>query len=253
MAHSGKHAYAGYLLTAAIVLAAAVVIYPYDSAVYQTLRTFSHRVGKAHAVQELLNLFRCFGKGDVVLLIAAGLGLAGARRKSLHILLALLVMTLMIWPFKLAVARERPGFVNTHSFPSGDAATAAVFCVPLLTASPWTAPLAAVITGGVAVGRVYDGRHYPSDVLAGIAFGLLSGAAATAILRRWSFKPPRKWFLAGAVIMLAFAGINASWARALPFILNFLSIWGPLGCFLLILRFFPAWRRNKASRPAIPP
>ena len=253
MAHSGKHVYAGYLLTAAIILAAAVVIYPYDSSIYQVLRTFSHRVGKAHAVQELLNLFRCFGKGDVVLLIAAGLGLAGARRKSLHILLALLVMTLMIWPFKLAVARERPGFVNTHSFPSGDAATAAVFCVPLLTASPWTAPLAAVITGGVAVGRVYDGRHFPSDVLAGIAFGLLAGAAATAILRRWSFKPPRKWFLAGAVIMLAFAGINVSWARALPFILDFLSAWGPLGCFLLILRLFPAWRRNKASRPAIPP
>ena len=240
-----KHLYVGFLLTAAVLLAAAVVIYPFDSSIYHVLRSFSHRAGKIHVVQEILNLFRPFGKCDVVILIAACLGLAGARRQAAHIILALLVMTVLIWPFKIGVGRERPNFTNTHSFPSGDAAAAAVFCVPLMTASPWTAPLAAVITGGVAVGRVYDGRHYPSDVLAGAAFGLLASAIAMAILRRWPWRPPRRWFLVAGFIMLGLSILNLAWARAMPFVLDFLRVWGPLGLFLLIARLLPAWRRKK--------
>lgn len=245
MESSRKHFYLGYLLTAAVLLAAAVAVYPYDSGLAHTVRTFSHRVGKVHVIQEILSLFRPFGKGEVILLIAAGLGLAGARRQAAHIILALLVMTVLIWPFKIGVGRERPNFTNAHSFPSGDAAAAAVFCVPLMTASPWTAPLAAIITGGVATGRVYDGRHFPSDVLAGAAFGLLASAIAIAILRRWPWRPPRRWFLVAGLIILALSIINLSWARAMPFVLDFLRVWGPLGLFLLFARFLPVWLRKR--------
>ncbi len=240
-----KHRYAGYLLAAAILLAAAVAIYPYDTAIYQMLRTFSHRVGKIHIVQEMLNLVRPFGKGDVVILIVTGLAIAGARRKAAHILIALLVVTVLIWPFKIGIARERPGFTNKHSFPSGDVATAAAFCVPLMTASPWTAPLAVVITGGVATGRVYDGRHFPSDVLAGAAFGILSSALALAILRRRPWQPKRVWFLAVAGLIVAFSLLNLTWARATPFVVDFLRVWGPPGAFLLIASLIPVWQRRK--------
>ena len=178
MGFFGKHRYTGYVLAAAALLGAAALIFPHDGGIYHTLRGFSHRVGKEHLVQEVLNLFRPFGKGDVVLLIVAALGLAGARRRALHILLALAIMTALIWPLKVGVGRERPGFTNKHSFPSGDAGTAAALCVPLVTASPWLSPVAVIVTGGVMAGRVYDGRHYPSDVLAGAAFGVLASAMA---------------------------------------------------------------------------
>jgi len=247
-----KHRYSGYLLGAALFLTAAVAVYPFDSDIYLILRTFSHRVGKVHLVQEVLNLFRPFGKGDVILLIIAGLGLAGARRKAMHILLALLVLSALVWPVKLAVGRERPGFVNNHSFPSGDAATAVAFCTPLLTASPWTAPLAVVITGGVVAGRVYDGRHFPSDVLAGVAFGLVASAIALAVLRRWPVKPRRLWFLlAGLLILiLSVLGLAVPWAHTtVPFVIDFIGVWAPLCVFLLIARLLPVCQRKYGTTP----
>jgi 4-amino-4-deoxy-L-arabinose transferase-like glycosyltransferase/membrane-associated phospholipid phosphatase len=239
-----KSVYVSYLLPAALLLAVAALIFPLDSAIYQTLRTFSHRVGKIHIVQELLNLVRPFGKGDVILLIIAALGVAGARRKAMHILLALGVVAILVTPLKIVVGRERPAFTNDESFPSGDVATAAAFCAPLLTASPWTAPLAAVITGGVITGRIYDGRHFPSDALTGAALGLIASAVALAILRRWHWRPPRRWFFIAGILIIAFAVINLAWARATPFVLDFLRIWGPLGGFLLIARLFPAWQKK---------
>jgi len=244
---STQHRYRTYLLAAALCLAAGAAVFPFDYDLYQIFRTFSHRVGKVHRVQEILDFFRPFGKGDVILLIIAGLGIAGARRKAMHILLALLVLTVLIWPVKVGVGRERPGFVNKHSFPSGDAATAAAFCVPLLTASPWTAPLAVAITGGVAAGRVYDGRHFPSDVLVGVAFGLVASSIALAILRRRPLKPPRRWFFIAGLLIVIFSILNLSWARATPFVLEFIGVWGPLGLFLLIARRLPAWLRKQAS------
>lgn len=240
-----KSRYAPYLLAAAFLMVAALIIYPYDAGIYQTLRTFSHRAGKIHIVQEILNLVRPFGKGDVILLIIAALGMVGARRKAMHILLALGVIALLVTPLKEIVGRERPAFTNDDSFPSGDAATAAAFCVPLLTASPWTAPLAAVITGGVITGRVYDGRHFPSDALTGAACGLIASAIALAILRRWRWRPPRRWFFTASLLIIAFAILNLSWARATPFVLDFLRVWGPLGLFLMIARLLPVWQRKQ--------
>ncbi len=243
-----KHRYAGYLLAAAVLLTAAVAIYPHDTALYQMLRTFSHRVGKIHIVQEVLNLFRPFGKGDVMLLIIAALGVAGARRKAWHLLLALGVVAILVTPLKIVVGRERPAFTNDESFPSGDAATAAAFCAPLMTASPWTAPFAAVITGGVITGRVYDGRHFPSDALTGAALGIIAYAIALSLLRRRRWQPPRRWFFILGILIISFSIANLTWARATPFVIDFLRVWGPPGAFLLIARLIPAWqRRNKRT------
>lgn len=247
MSGARKHYYIGYLLAAALLMASAVLVYPLDSDIYQLLRAFSHRVGKIHIVQELLDLFRPFGKGDVILLIIAGLGVAGARRKAMHVLLALAIMTILIWPFKLAIGRERPGFTNKHSFPSGDAATATAFCVPLMLASPYTAPLAVAIPAGVITGRVYDGRHFPSDALTGAAFGLMAGAIALGLRRRWTWCPSRKTFLTAGFIIIGFSVLNLSWARATPFVLDFLKVWGPLGAFLLIVRLLPVLQRRFAT------
>lgn len=240
-----KHHYAPTLLAAALLLALAVAIYPFDYTLSDSIRTFSRSVGKTHIFQEVLNLFRPFGKGDVILVIVAGLGICGARKRATHIILALLIMSVLIWPFKLGVGRERPGYKNTHSFPSGDAATAAAFCMPLVTASPWGAPIAVILNAGVGTGRVYDGRHYPSDVLAGMAFGIIASSLAGGILRRWPWKPRRRWFLIIGGLLLLFSVVNLSWARATPFVLDFLRVWGPFGAFLMLVRFVPVWLRGK--------
>lgn len=240
-----KHHYASALLAAALLLAAAVAIYPFDYSFSDAVRAFSRTVGKLHIFQEVLNLFRPFGKGDVILVIIAGLGICGFRKRATHIILALLIMSVLIWPFKLGVGRERPGYKNAHSFPSGDAATAAAFCMPLVSASPWVAPVAILLNAGVATGRVYDGRHYPSDVLAGLAFGIIGSVIAGAILRRWPWKPRRRWFVIIGGVIILFSVVNLTWARATPFVLDFLRIWGPLGAFLILAKLIPAWQRKR--------
>ncbi len=248
MTTTPQHRYVPALLTVALILAAAAAIYPFDYLLSDSIRAFSRSVGKIHVYQEALNLFRPFGKGDVVLLIVAGLGICGARKRATHIILALLIMTVLIYPFKWGVGRERPGYKKTNSFPSGDAATAAAFCMPLVSASPWGAPLAILVNAGVATGRVYDGRHFPSDVLVGIAFGILATTIAGAVLRRWPWKPRRRWFVIMGGILILFSVVNLSWARATPFVLDFLRVWGPLGAFLMLARLIPAWQKSRTLK-----
>lgn len=240
-----KQSYVPALLTVALVLLAAVIINPFDYYLSDSIRAFSRSVGKIHIYQEILNFFRPFGKGDVALVIIAALGICGAKKRATHIILALLIMTVLIYPFKWGVGRERPGYKNTHSFPSGDAATAAALCMPLLTVSPWAPPIAIILNAGVATGRVYDGRHYPSDVLAGIAFGILASTIAGAVLRRWPWKPRRRWFVVIGGVIILFSIVNLSWARATPFVLDFLRVWGPLGIFLMLARLIPVWYRKR--------
>jgi lipid A 4'-phosphatase len=91
---------------------------------------------------------------------------------------------------KIVVGRTRPkllfasdaydftwfGWRADHwSFPSGHAATAAALMLALWWLWPRYWPVYAIVTIGVAAGRVVIGAHYLSDVLMGIAIG----AAAT--------------------------------------------------------------------------
>ena len=192
-------------------------------------------------------MFRPFGQGDVILMIAIGMGLCGARRRALQIILTLAIMSMLIWPIKIGVGRERPAFKNFQSFPSGDAATAAAFVTPLASLSPWTWPTAVLITGGVASERVYYGRHYASDVLTGASLGILAGAIALAILRRWRWRPSRRWFAMAALLVLLATGLALFRARGAPYLLTVIRIWGPFGAFLMLTRLIPVWVRKQPS------
>lgn len=79
---------------------------------------------------------------------------------------------------------EPPG-AGRSSFPSAHAANAMAAAVVLVAWGRWRRawllfPLA------VAYARVYVGKHYPADVLAGLALGLAVGLAAVAVLRRFT-------------------------------------------------------------------
>lgn len=70
-------------------------------------------------------------------------------------------------------------FPSRHCFSAAGIAVAAAFV---------SAPLAAVLAALaclIAATRVLTGVHYPSDVLAGLAFGALSAAAGFALLGLW--------------------------------------------------------------------
>ena len=72
----------------------------------------------------------------------------------------------------------------TTSFPSGHSSTAVVAATLLSAARPRSAPLYWGLAGLVATSRVYVKIHHASDVVGGVATGLVIGTAARAFWRR---------------------------------------------------------------------
>jgi undecaprenyl-diphosphatase len=96
----------------------------------------------------------------------------------------------VLMAFRYATRRQRPPrrrdhkYIipwNNYSFPSGHAVRAFAIAVVLTVSGPaWcvlTLPVACVI----ALSRVTLARHYPSDVLAGVGIGVLSGLVCTLL------------------------------------------------------------------------
>jgi undecaprenyl-diphosphatase len=87
---------------------------------------------------------------------------------------------------KTLIDRHRP-FVtqlgaktSTHSFPSGHSATSFACAMMLSAAAPRLRVPLFALAALIAFSRLYNGDHFPLDVLAGSALGLL---VATALLR----------------------------------------------------------------------
>jgi membrane-associated phospholipid phosphatase len=84
---------------------------------------------------------------------------------------------------KLAVRRPRPvleglpplgGAPSSLSFPSAHAFSSFAVATAMVRVDPATAA-ALVVAAAISLGRPYLGMHYPSDVLAGVALGVLAG------------------------------------------------------------------------------
>ena len=98
---------------------------------------------------------------------------------------------------KSIVMRHRP-FVHqlgppttTHSFPSGHAATSFACATVLAVAVPrLRVPLFALATL-IALSRLYNGDHFPLDVIAGAALGVATALLLLAAARRGSLRVPR--------------------------------------------------------------
>ncbi len=123
----------------------------------------------------------------VIVLWAAHLWLVKRRTLAYDFLLALLVTVVVTEVLKFAIGRPRPEdtYVNVKilkpalfpdltdpAFPSGHTSRAFVFAT-LLSAHQrkWIVALLpyAVLVG---LGRVYEGAHYPSDILGGAIVGI---------------------------------------------------------------------------------
>jgi undecaprenyl-diphosphatase len=82
------------------------------------------------------------------------------------------------------LARRRVPMPTSTSFPSGHSASAAAFAVAVGSKVPAAAVPLGALAGAVGYSRVHTGVHYPADVAAGMAIGVLSAGAVLAADRR---------------------------------------------------------------------
>jgi undecaprenyl-diphosphatase len=80
---------------------------------------------------------------------------------------------------------------TTHSFPSGHAATSFACATVLAHYAPRYRVPFFVLASLIAFSRVYNGMHYPTDVLAGAVLGVLTALLLLAGARRLSRRLPR--------------------------------------------------------------
>ncbi|MFE7037436.1 bifunctional phosphatase PAP2/diacylglycerol kinase family protein [Streptomyces sp. NPDC057621] len=78
----------------------------------------------------------------------------------------------------------------TTSFPSGHSASAAAFATGVALESGPLGAVVAPVAAAVALSRIYTGAHFPSDVLAGAAFGVGSAFVARALVPTRDQLPP---------------------------------------------------------------
>ncbi len=111
------------------------------------------------------------------------------RGWAIRILAAIAALAIVVMAIKLLVRRRRPAgewgsiyrLTDPHSFPSGHAARAALLAVLIAAWGPaGLAPLVILWAPLVSLARVAMGVHYLSDVVAGVALGLLAGAITLA-------------------------------------------------------------------------
>jgi undecaprenyl-diphosphatase len=95
------------------------------------------------------------------------------------------------------VARHRP-FVHqlgppttTHSFPSGHSATSFACATVLSSFAPRLRVPLYVLAASIALSRLYNGDHFPLDVLAGSLLGVVTALLLLAGARRGSLRLPR--------------------------------------------------------------
>jgi 4-amino-4-deoxy-L-arabinose transferase-like glycosyltransferase/membrane-associated phospholipid phosphatase len=231
-----------YLLIFATAVTSAVVV-PFDQSLSDRFRLLQGSRGFPIFFLHLAELMKYFGRGDVLLLLGCVLALHRIKKAVVLACLALLITIPMVSLGKIVFERERPDRSTLRSFPSGDAAAISSFLVPLAALHPAVKPVAIASVIVVGAERIILGKHFPSDVFAGLAIGLFAGAVVLSFRFLNHSKTRRvirrKWLgvvLGLALLIAFFLGVPASLKR-------FLNIFGPGVALLIVVPFIRPWLR----------
>lgn len=151
------------------------------------------------ALDPIMKLLSTIGNGGAFWIVLTALLLCFRRTRragaccAAAMLLTFLAVNCAIKPL---VARTRPyeqftdlsilvARAHDFSFPSGHSANSFACAWALFRSAPrkYGAP-ALVLAALIAFSRLYVGVHYPSDVLAGVAIGILLAEIAVRMLKR---------------------------------------------------------------------
>lgn len=106
------------------------------------------------------------------------------KQLALVMVIGIVITALIVLLIKFTVRRRRPQgewgriyrSTDPHSFPSGHAARSAMLAVIALGLGPlWLGLFLLLWAPLVSLARIILGVHYPSDVLAGMALGIVMG------------------------------------------------------------------------------
>ena len=127
-------------------------------------------------LDEIVPVVNDFGDSRYIIgavLLATTLGTDDMRDTGLLVGAGFAASALTTVALKRSVGRPRPlNPEDTYSMPSGHATVAFSAATALSHRYPKWRVAFYTVAGGVAFARVYLGRHYPSDVLAGAAVGV---------------------------------------------------------------------------------
>jgi undecaprenyl-diphosphatase len=188
-----------------------------------------------------LQVFILLGKSWVLIwLLLSWVLTTGRERPALVAILVLLLVLPVVVSLKSIVQRPRPrdvkdiikseieernAFVQSWSFPSGD--TAAVFAVATALAPfvNWQWSIIFFITSSIiGILRVAVLAHYPSDVFAGAAIGMLISWLTSQITSRYQLTTASgfNWYraiaAAGVIGILLFLGLFEGFNQLLTFL-----------------------------------
>jgi len=150
------------------------------------------------AVATLASIINALGNGWLYPLLAAGVLLVFGRQSFAPLFVATcsVVLAHAIYPFiKVYLARQRPMDrdsalrsiclpLDLYSCPSGHAMTAAAAFIPLAQGHPLFAAELIFAWLMLSWARIAAAHHYPSDLLAGAAIGILIDVANASFWHR---------------------------------------------------------------------
>jgi len=194
-----------------ILAASAVLAFLFDPAITHYARSFPH--------ENLKLLLRCItelGHGITALIIFFVLmafyeeyrtGFAGIISQAL-----VGVATGILKP---VVARVRP-YGGVGSFPSGHTATAFAAAVVLAHRFPRFKYIFYLLAAGVGVTRILLNKHFPSDVLAGAAIGLIMGEISIGVSTKLDVLYKQRWVLPIALFVFIVLAVYSLFGSDVP-------------------------------------